>query len=587
MLRQKILCAVLVLATALTPLSASAVDLGSAFTNLLGPGSAAQANAPGRYQSGARTGFTAGGIDVRVPRQPSPPALFSITPPSFETGCNGISAHFGGFSFISGAEFEALLKQIASGAATGFVTSLLLKTLCPACEAVVQELKTAAQMASRLARDSCQIGRNMADQFAKGLGYDNDKTHTCALTASRGNASTDALSAFDSLCSSLGSIHSSLKDFNKSMAKMANGSPASPEANQIANAVSNDCATSSGNLTWSQLSALDAGGTVATDDDAYFRKLLLINIMGADLRHGSDSEPAKCQLADSTRQTGNAEESQKFFCPPPIDAKRLVGLFMCGNPDDVEALRKTGQNSATMRYCADVYSRAPASGSTTVGAPANVSTQGWVCGTGSAADRARCLDLRLAPISQVVKGTGMLFRVNELLRSGVSRVRNNQPMHTVIDGVDGKNIIALMQTAPYPLYQAINAAAVYPSASEDLIDTISVLVAEQFAYALFDEILKVNGRFSSSGGYCISRPQADQMLNFIGNLRAFNSSRRAQIAQNFAVQEGLTEQIRQINVAIQRQVITGDMLASGKMAETFNKAVNRSITPATPPTAPP
>lgn len=579
MLKRKIMCLVLAVATALSPLTATAVDLGSAFTNLLGPGAGATVNSPGRYQSGARTGFTAGGLDVRLPRPGNAPALFSVTPPKFEAGCNGISAHFGGFSFISGAEFEALLKQIASGAVTGFVTSLLFKTLCPQCEAVIQELKTAAQMASRLARDSCQIGRQMADRFLSGVGSSGDASPQCALTVSRQNGSADALMGFDSLCSGLGKIRDSMRDFNQSTAKWLDGATGTPAQQELAKDLSADCGATSGNLTWSRLAALDSSGAINDDMEGYRRKLLLLNIMGAELRHGSDSEPASCALGDGSVDA-TSKDKENVYCPPRLVAQQLVGAFMCGDPDKLNDMKKSGSNSAVLRYCADVYNTAKSS-------TQDVANQGWVCeGDDTLSGRARCLKLKTAPVSEIIKGKGFLLQVNDLLRSGVQRVRENKPFTGVdSNGVDGKDIVALMQVAPYPLYQAINAAAIYPAAAEDLVDTISVLVAEQFAYAMFDEVIRLPNRSSTAGAYCVSRNQADRILEFIGNLRAFNASRRQQIAQNFAVQEGITEQIRQLNVAIQRQVITADMLHSGSAAQMFNKAVNRSIsspTPATP-----
>lgn len=578
MLKRKIMCVVLAVTTALSPLTASAVDLGSAFTNLLGPGAGATVNSPGRYQSGARTGFTGGGLDVRLPRPGNAPALFSVTPPKFEAGCNGISAHFGGFSFISGAEFEALLKQIASGAVTGFVTSLLFKTLCPQCEAVIQELKTAAQMASRLARDSCQIGRNLADKFLEGVGSSGTGDHTCALTVSRQNGSADALFAFDSLCSGLGAVRNSLREFNQSTAKWLDGATGTPQQQELAKDLTADCGAMTGNLTWGRLGAMDSSGLINNDDEGYRRKLLLMNIMGAELRHVSDSEPASCDLGDgSPKTTTGTKEGETVFCPPRMVPQQLVGAFMCGNPDDLNEMRKAGSNSAVLRYCSDVYD-------TYKKAANEGANQAWVCADDSnMSSRARCLKLVAGPVSDVIKGKGFLLNVNDLLRSGVQRVRENKPFSGVdANGIDGKDIVALMQVAPYPLYQAINAAAIYPAAAEDLIDTISVLVAEQFAYAMFDEVIRLPNRSSTAGAYCVSKNQADRILEFIGNLRAFNASKRQQIAQNFAVQEGITEQIRQLNVAIQRQVITADMLHTGSAAQMFNKAVNRSISSATP-----
>lgn len=579
---KKTICAFLAACTFMYPVTSGAVDLGNAFNTLLGPNASAVANGPGRYQSGARIGFTGGGLDIRVPRGGNVPALFSITPPNFEAGCNGISAHFGGFSFISGAEFEALLKQIASGAVTGFVTSLLFKTLCPICEAVIQELKTAAQVAARLARDSCAIGKELGNKFLAGMGVTPDSSSLCAVTASAKNGSPDALSAFSGLCDGLQSVHSTLKDFNEATASFAGGGAGDAKANEIAKELSTSCGASTGNLTWNRLNALDAAGGITTDDDSYRRKLILMNIMGIEMVHGG--EAGSCELPGSSEPLKTTEkDARPPYCPPPLSAEQLVGVFMCGDLETVAALPAT---SSVRKYCSDVYDYQAAGVSG--GASANANNRVWTCegADGDSLKRATCLNVKLVPVKDVVKGTGILLQVNTLLRDAVARVRSNTPFHTNVNGIDGTRIIQLLQAAPYPLYQAINAAAVYPAAAEELMDTMSVLVAEQFAYALFDETIRLSGRSAPGGGYCITKNQADSMLEFIGKLRAFNHSRKVQIAQNFTVQEGLTEQIRQLNVAIQRQVISADMLHNGQAAQAFNKAVSASIKGGSPVTNP-
>ncbi len=570
MLRKKLACLFLALTTLLQPFAAQAVDLGSAFTNLVGPDAAYSMQKPGRFQSAARGGFSGGAFEMKVPRGSNVPQLFSVTPPNISVGCNGISAHFGGFSFISGKEFEALLKRIASGAALGFVTSLVMKTLCPPCEAVVQELKTAAQTAARLARDSCQWGREMGEKFLAGTGVSGGQSEMCSSTAASNNSDGDSLSAFSGLCSSLSSAAKALHEFNESAGDT--------EEQKAAKRTQADCTATSGNQTWRKLAAFDGSGTFESgSDENYRRKLLLLNIMGAELQISGDDDPVSCETGNGEKWTATNNEPHKY-CPPPMDNAKLVGHFMCGSPAVVQQAVADGKISGTVqKYCADY-----------IGTSEAASGKVWRCGTGaggvlSQAEKSSCNVLTLTTSDTLFTGEGFLISVSSLLREAVERVRTGNP--NAFTDETGRKIVRLVQVAPYPLYQAINAAAVYPSAASDLIDSISVLVAEQFAYAMFDELLRLDGRSSSS--ICLSRPQATELLKFLESFRASNYARKTQMSQNMAMQQALTEQIRQINVAIQRQVMSDDMLSNGRMGNALNNAVSGVVSkpgaaPATP-----
>lgn len=584
MLLRKLICLVLAVTTATAPLSASAVDLGAAFDNLIGPGVGVSVNQPGRYQSGARNSFSGGGVEVRVPRSANVPQLFSISPPRIEAGCNGISAHFGGFSFISGREFEALLKQIASGAALGFVTSLVMKTLCPPCEAIVQELKTAAQYAANLAKNSCEFGQKMGRDFLAGLGTSPSGEDKCAMTVSNNNGSQDALFSFSNLCSSLTGVSETLHKWNTDMG--AYGPGGGSDAQKKATLEATKCELGEGNRTYSRLSTFDKAGMWGSEgtSEAYDRKVILMNLMGADMAWTS-AHKTGCQLGDGQDVTYlDDKEKKEMFCPPPLSADRMVGYYMCGSPQSLADLAKVSASSSVYRYCANIFT--PNTDDT--------GNKAWKCTSERQGDDGNtgCDVLKLDSIDKVFRGKGFLVSVNELLREAVARVRNNESLSADITrsvgGTSttyrGRNIIGLIQTAPYPLYQAINAAAVYPSATEDLIDNLSVLVAEQFAYAQFDEVIRVTGRSSTATAVCISRPQADKLMEFIEKLRSINYERRKMMAANFQMQQAITEQIRQVNLAIQRQVMTEDMLATGRVANAMNQAVSQSIVRNTPAT---
>lgn len=580
---KKFLCTVMASVMLAQPFQAQAIDLGNAFKNIVSPGAVAQFNSPGKFQSGARTGYSGGGFNLRVPRGANTPALFSATMPSIQTGCGGISAHFGGFSFISGEEFAQLLKTIASGAALGFVSSLVMKTLCPPCEAVVQELKTAAANASKLARESCEWGAQKGRDALKSLNIGDAEGNIQGIcserSASTGDAS-DSLFSYQKFCNSIYTAADKLKTYNEKEAQ-------TPEQKAAA-AVGQSCDTKIGNRTWMALSVFDSSGqgSDAKADENYRRKLMLLNVMGASIATGGVKSAMglhyRCAGKDGTFWPGaNTDAEYKAFvesgaptvqyCTPPVDSAKLVGHFMCGSIDTLKSAKNAGRISQAL-YESCVNSLSAESGLVT-----GVDDKLWVCegaddpATKSGA-RAACPSLVLAPASSIFKGDGFLIQVNSLLLKAVDKVRNNQPYG---NDDESKAIIGLIQAAPFPLYQAINAAAVYPAAAEDLINSLSILIAEQFAYAQMDEMLRLENR-SSSGTACLGETQARSLLGFVEKFRGLNISRKTEIAQSLAVQQGLTEQIRQINQAIQRQVLSADMLGSSKYAATINRAVSGS-----------
>lgn len=554
----------------LQPFAANATDLNAAFGNLLSPGGTVSVNEPGRYQSGARNSFIAGGLEMRVPKSSNAGQMFSVTPPRITAGCNGISAHFGGFSFISGAEFEQMLKSIASGAALGFVSMMVMKTLCPPCEAVVQFLKTAAQQAARLSKDSCKWGQDMAAKWMAGESSQSNTMQVCGTSLASSGSGSDYLKLMES-------IDGACNSMTKAVDALVGENPAA--ASNPASAAKLQCDIGVGNVTWQRLRAFDVsgaggagGGTVA--ETGYRRKLLLLNMLGTELNQGGSAGTAtasSCEVDDAGTKLSPSEENKTVFCPPKLRPADVVGLFLCGNPDAAGA--PTGSQSERVNeYCSTFYTAASTVAAGSFGRL--TANKVYQCSD----DKALCNTLTLTDTSAIAQGEGFLVQINKTLLKGVELVRTNQEMTP--------DVLRLMQVAPYPLYQAINAAAVYPSAAADLIDAMSILVAEQTTVAFLDDALRLEGRTTGGKATCLTQAQATTILDAVGSMRSANRARLQQIAQNISTQEMLSEQIRSVNLAIQRQVMSQDMLASGQFGQAVGKALSQNVSKGTTPGAP-
>src|SRR5690606_20433495 len=261
-----------------------------------------------------------GGLEMRFPKQESSPQMFSFTPPRVSAGCNGVSAHFGGFSFISGQEFEQMVRSIASGAALGFVTMISIKGLCPICADVIQQLKNAAQMASRLAIDSCKLGQEV---FKKFKGEETDFTSTlCGSVTSDAGGDQDFLSAISRGCNSIAGALENVRNTNAIDTSTPEGK--AKDAQMM-------CQMGTGNVTWATLGGADVKfKSLNGGDDNYGRKIILLNMMGASLRHDGSDSGASCETATGIKQTSEGS-NDTIYCPPTVNAKDIAGMFMCGS----------------------------------------------------------------------------------------------------------------------------------------------------------------------------------------------------------------------------------------------------------------
>lgn len=107
-------------------------------------------------RSQSRTYVSGGGVSMRFGTKSL--QLISIEPPRMSAGCNGIDMHFGGFSFISGAEIQDMVKMIMKNA-VGLVVDLAIKVLCPACADAMATIRNLASLARSMAADSCQAAK--------------------------------------------------------------------------------------------------------------------------------------------------------------------------------------------------------------------------------------------------------------------------------------------------------------------------------------------------------------------------------------------------------------------------------------------
>jgi hypothetical protein len=558
---------------AMQPLGASATDLTSAFSSLVGGGSVTTTG-PGSHSSATRNVFVAGGVEARFPRGTTRVSLISVTPPSMPTaGCGGISAHFGGFSFVGGAQIEQLIKNIGQNA-IGVAVGVVLKELCPICQSVISEMTNLAQQASRLSIDSCAVATNIVQSLAKDDRGDSKVAlkGTCGSYAASTGLSKDSLSVMqgvDSVCGTMGSAMKQIDTIlKKAEGKDKDGkpSPDGPSEEAIQSKAEIKYMNTWGNKTWNTLNAVFGPLVEVTDDngqvfpgdkipkltpeelDTQFRnRVLLMNLIGTEI------------VTAPGDKRGNAMEFKNVI-NPSLSAKNLFDLYMCGAAPKYEAGNAEGivktRNSAA--YCKYFYGNPADKDVGSKGSNAGFNWVVWECPKKDNMGNdniGTCvlMEQKTLQSSDLLKGAGFLPQVESILFDAVKAVRENEKEFK-------PEFIKLTQSVNFPIYQAINAAAVYPAATNDLLSTMSVLVAESLVYTQLEDLLAAQGRNPDYAG--LQRESAARLYEALAEMNRSHLSRKESYGRLMTMQEGAVHAIRQVNLAVQKQVLTPELLGN-------------------------
>jgi conjugative transfer pilus assembly protein TraH len=175
------------------PLGARA-DLAGEMDNMFN--SMASVTPPGAYKTALR-GVLSGG-NVAVNNRIFNADIVNFTPPGFKAGCGGIDVFAGSFSFINAAQFEQLLKSIASNA-TGYAFQLAMNAMCSSCMAQIETLARKLQQATSELSNSCQLAQGLVNDVSSGFNQQ-DSTKASLINMATG-AEQDAFAAFKSLSS--------------------------------------------------------------------------------------------------------------------------------------------------------------------------------------------------------------------------------------------------------------------------------------------------------------------------------------------------------------------------------------------------
>lgn len=152
-----IVALVFVLCAAMFPGKASA---NSGFDKAVGDmfGSMSNVTDPHVFMTAKRGVISGGGIEVR--NRMMNVNLVNFQPPSLSVGCNGISAFFGSFSFISKDQLLQAMRSIAT-AAVMYAFKIALAAMCPTCEEKLAALQDKMDKWNMNNINACEIGEKL------------------------------------------------------------------------------------------------------------------------------------------------------------------------------------------------------------------------------------------------------------------------------------------------------------------------------------------------------------------------------------------------------------------------------------------
>lgn len=594
-------------------------------------GGGIKTNDAGRYSSSTRNVQTMGGMSMRFPVRGSTISLIAITPAGYSVGCGGISAWFGGFSYVNGDQVKQWLTKLGQGA-VAYAFKMAIKALCPICEAVLATLEKLAQFAAKLSMDACSAGTMLAAQAGDMFSTKSQeaKRPVCGKMVTGQNKSDDMISAMDSFCSNLNTAGKAIDEF-----KRTKTDPNDPS-------VSLDWGL--GNQTWLVLRGMRLAGKEAiagattkntagsASAEPYYPRLwhghLLMNMVGAYVRSadgtatqcdasggkwipsvsgattGSGSSTSTSSTSTSSTSAGDktkpVKEDPGCYYPPTLTAKSLWGFMMCGGREvtlpstdasntvvlAANSPSSTAQLPAGLGKAVADYCKAMASSDTSdMWACAKKSTggaasSGTVSGDSPYADEL-CAEPTTVPYVTLKKellgnssDDGYILYVFGLLADAVTRIVNNQALSA--------EQIALMDRTSYPVYQLLATAAVYPDAAMASVTELSVIIAQALVMdelrLMSNSLGKASAMKTAAGAEVTSR-----ILTALTSINDFNAQSLSITRTETDLQTKLYAHISEINKRIQNSVLGPNLLANERLATSLAKRVTKL--PQTPPPA--
>lgn len=550
-------------------------------------------------------------------------SLFAADPPSFSAGCNGISWHFGGFSFISMDEIRRLVEAVAQ-ASVGVAVDLAMQTLCPQCYAVMAKLRDIANGMRNAVADACTIAQNYGAMLSeKGTYSPGGRAFRCSKMKAEAGTTIDVLNGVaGDACAMLSNAETEL---NKAADKAMSFLSGKPQAG--AKTPDRETLEQAGNITFKALTALGYENGPVKD--------IMLSLLGMSIQPMKSSPDCRDAFKDLAAVAQDELKSDPVTPHTPEEEAALASVIKTYESVDRQVTATTTDKQPTMSD-SDTKVRAASpskggvdkgpntcfappvlSGVTEVGrmlmCGVNVSAEmrtfaanyfsetkvlteaaydklastsmGAMCGTvlnkasenplvyTCRQEQQDCLQPKLVRLKSFLDTnssngyTGIVWMVGDALYSGVKKIRDNQPLEPKTKKV--------LNGSGYPLYRLLNMAAVYPSMTEELLNAYISAIAAQFAMDTFDAVARI-GAQPAIGTPSVTglTPQSVSSIreHIMGLMRGGDSVRIASL-ERLAEKRKIIEVILLVNKALQAEVIGQGLGGNAKLAVSLKQQV--------------
>lgn len=550
-------------------------------------------------------------------------SLLAADPPSFSAGCNGISWHFGGFSFISLDEIRQLVEAVAQ-ASLGIAVDLAMQTLCPQCYAVMAKLRDISNLMRNAAADACSIAKNMGEMLKdKGVFTSTGRASKCSeLKGQEGKTNGYLESWAGSACRNLTDVENALNTEGKKVMEFLNyGNPSKGKAPD------KDTIELSGNVTYKGLTALGyqdgpikdlmlsilgmtvvypesgadctqafAGLSASSSNTAADNKNLTAEqAIAANnlLANGSkDKVPAAVAGSRPTVADAATNKSQApsggatggvttCHAPPLISGVTEIGrVLLCGNDPYLEAAHFAGK---FMNESFDAVAAVESLKQTSLGAMCLVqrneeSSNPYVY-TCRANETGECRAPKMVTMKQLLQArpegayTGLAWMVGDALYSGVQAVRDNEPLPV--------NTKRILNGSGWPLYRLLNMAAVYPAMAGELLNAYSSAIAAQYAMDSLDKLVRIGAQPGISMKSITGLQPEDVSVireHIMEQVREGNQT-KTQVLDRLAEKSQLVDVIMRVNKTLQAEVIGQGLGGNTSLAVSIKRQMNPKPAP--------
>lgn len=528
---------------------AQASSINNAFNSLLSGTTSATTNG-GIFSGKTHTTITGGGYNINFAPS-SNVNLISVTPPSLSAGCGGISAFFGGMSYINGAQIQKLLQNISQGVTAGLFLAAM-GAICPQCEQWIAKAEDWLQKASQLAINGCQMGMSIAQDMAnKAMSASH---HKCINLAAATNTSTDTLAASQSTCNGQSATESYLKGVWDNAFGGAANSTSKTTANQC---VAMQEADGAGNTTWVALHSIGGWRNFPYVSD------LLMSLVGTKTsslkgkQYGTvagtinpnqfvtfyecGTDPAAWQQTAYLQNLAQGTSSGSLNVA--TGGNSMGSVFTQMKQHCLDSLNQSGYRSTQLKVLACVDSSG------------NVESSDFTNG---------CLHVKAVPASDMNNwnlnasggpgSAGFEYYVLNTLAEGVYEVANNKPITA--------NVIELINVSPFPLYKALNIAAVYPSVADSIISDNAEALGMMLSLAWVQHQLKMVNAGMNGKPACLL---AGIMKAYHKAELSMNSEIRTkfkQINTIYTHEQMVINQVKDVNQAILNNIYSDGLMSA-------------------------